>query len=352
MLHFAVESAIVYLDCEFNFIKVNQTYAAIENVDPEYFTGKNHFSLYANEENRAIFRRVVETGEPANYFAKPFVFHRHPEWGTTYWDWSLQPVRNHAGRIDGLIFCLVDVTKRQQAEKELQRVQEELGASQRLSDIGKLAAMVAHELRNPLAAIKIATYNIRHKEPGRHLATHLDNINSKVLESEAIITNLLFHARLKQPHCLAMEIRELLQECITTARARHADARVKENVDLAGLQGVIVLADPHQLRELFNNLLTNAYDAMAESDGCLEVSATATPQAVTIVIRDNGIGISAEELPRLFEAFYTTKAKGTGLGLPVCQQIVRNHRGTLQLDSQPQQGTTVSVLLPRGGPDA
>ncbi|MBP7604378.1 MAG: PAS domain S-box protein, partial [Spirochaetes bacterium] len=108
-----------YLDASFNFIWVNDVYAATCGYDPSFFTGKNHFDLYPHPENQAIFRRVVETGTPFYVEAKPFEYPDHPERGETYWDWSLFPITDSVGTVGGLVFTLADVTHRVRAEKKI-----------------------------------------------------------------------------------------------------------------------------------------------------------------------------------------------------------------------------------------
>jgi len=118
---------IAYLDADFNFIRVNRAYAeTAEGCDPRFFEGKNHFALYPNAENEAIFRKVVETGEPYTVYAKPFEYIGHPERGTTYWNWSLQPVRDENGHVGGLVFSLIDVTERERAYIALRQREEQL----------------------------------------------------------------------------------------------------------------------------------------------------------------------------------------------------------------------------------
>lgn len=116
----------VYLDPQFNFVWVNAAYAASGKHDPSFFPGKNHFDLYPHAENQAIFQRVVDTGEPFFVAAKPFEFPDQPERGVTYWDWSLIPNENSAGKIVGLVFTLAEVTERIEAEIEVQRLNEHL----------------------------------------------------------------------------------------------------------------------------------------------------------------------------------------------------------------------------------
>jgi PAS domain S-box-containing protein len=109
---------LVYLDRNFNFILVNEAYAQTCGYKPEEIIGKNHFALYPSEENEAIFKRVRDTGVPAEFHDKQFVFPDQPERGVTYWDWTLKPVKNEAGEVEGLVFSLVETTKRKKAEEE------------------------------------------------------------------------------------------------------------------------------------------------------------------------------------------------------------------------------------------
>lgn len=110
---------LVFLDREFNFIRVNEAYAIACKRDVSEFAGRNHFELFPNEENETIFRRVVETKIPYQAVAKPFSFPDHTEWGVTYWDWTLTPVLDREGEVDFLVFSLKDVTERKRAENEL-----------------------------------------------------------------------------------------------------------------------------------------------------------------------------------------------------------------------------------------
>ncbi|AKL95913.1 sensor histidine kinase ResE [Clostridium aceticum] len=112
---------IAYLDKDFNFIRVNKQYAAAGNHPPEFYIGKNHFALYPYTDNEMIFRRVVETGQPISFHAKPFEYQEFPKLGVTYWDWDLIPVKNSHGSVTGVILSLVDVTKRKKAEDKLRK---------------------------------------------------------------------------------------------------------------------------------------------------------------------------------------------------------------------------------------
>jgi PAS domain S-box-containing protein len=110
---------LAYMDTNFNFLRVNRAYAKADGRDPDFFIGKNHFDLFPNEENKAIFCQVVETGEPFQVSEKAFKYAEFPDRGITYWDWSLYPVKDPKGSVVGLVLSLVDVTERKQAEDKL-----------------------------------------------------------------------------------------------------------------------------------------------------------------------------------------------------------------------------------------
>jgi len=107
-----VEISVAYMDKDFNFIRVNRAYAEADERAPEFYIGKNHFVLFPNEENEQIFRKVIEKGEPYAVYAKPFEYAEHPDRGVTYWDWSLQPVREPDGSVGGVVLSMVNVTER------------------------------------------------------------------------------------------------------------------------------------------------------------------------------------------------------------------------------------------------
>jgi len=242
-----------------------------------------------------------------------------------------------------------DVTEQKAFEAGLLAAQAELARAKRLSDIGTLAATVAHELRNPLATIGIAAVNIKRKAKNPDLQRHLDNIDKKVFESNQIINNLLFYSRLKPPHYERVAILDLLEESVGGAE-ENSKGSLSIGRDLGGLAGVYIEADPIQVREVLNNLLNNAADALEGGPGKIEVSGARENGSVRITVRDSGKGIDKETLDRAFDPFFTTKAKGTGLGLAVCRNIVDFHGGTIELQSEPGRGTAASVTLPCARP--
>lgn len=232
--------------------------------------------------------------------------------------------------------------------KELLDTQAKLEHSKRLSDIGVLAATVAHELRNPLAGINLAIANIRRKtKEAALLERQLNTMEKKVVESDQIINNLLFYSRIKVSHLEDnISISDILEECIETSYSRSRKRVFLKKINFSSIKDIPIKADPLQIKELFDNILTNAYDAVSDGEGKIDVEVYPERESIKVCVKDNGIGISREHLKKVFDPFFTTKAKGTGLGLSVCQQIVSLHSGTINIESELNKGTSVTVTLP------
>lgn len=338
---------IVYMDTQFNIIRVNQAYAAFDGRDVAFYNGRNHFRLFPDEETQRGFERTVRTGEPFIAYERPFGNIEQPERRVRYWDWTLQPVKNPAGEVESLILILVDVTKRKLAEQELNAAQIMLHQAQRMSDIGTLAASVAHELRNPLGVIRTALYNIKRKQTTGDLSRHIANIEKKIAEGDQIINNLLTYSRIKSPQYEPVQIFTLLEECLTHMRQAVERETAEVEIRYPAFPSVEMEADPVQLREIFNNLLNNAYQALQNKDGVIQVeSKQEAADGLEIMIQDNGCGIDPEDLERVFDPFFTTKSKGTGLGLTICKELVHLHGGQISISSRKDAGTEVTVFFP------
>ncbi len=164
-------------------------------------------------------------------------------------------------------------------------------------------------------------------------------------EGAQIIDNLLFYSRIKSPSYQKVGVFEIINECIKETQKRFAKkVAVKKKLD--AIKHLVIQADPTQLKEVFNNILNNAYDAVPERQGSIEISAGRDDRTFVAHIKDNGVGIPKEHIPKLFEPFFTTKAKGTGLGLSVCSQIADLHGGKIEVESKVGTGTTMKVILP------
>ncbi len=226
----------------------------------------------------------------------------------------------------------------------------------RLSAMGELASTVAHEVRNPLNAIAMSAQRLRREfPPVASPATDGDRAELDqllgVVEGETrrindVVQRFLEYARppklAPREASLGHEIRELVEATRALAEARGVS--LASDVSRAGT----AVFDPGQLRQAVDNLLRNAIEA-TPAGGQVSITAASAGSGHSIEVRDNGSGIAADDLPRVFDLYFTTKPDGTGIGLAVAQQIVSAHGGTIEVDSAPGRGTRMTVQLPQAG---
>ncbi|WIG94469.1 ATP-binding protein [Myxococcus sp. SDU36] len=233
---------------------------------------------------------------------------------------------------------------------ELARTQAQLVHRERLAALGELAAVVAHEVRNPLGAIFNSVASIRRiVGPDSAAVPLLDIVGEESDRLNRIVADLLTFARPPAPHPYAVPLSPLVEDAVRGALAE-APGQVRVELDLAD-DVPSVTVDERMMRQAFLNLAINAVQAMPQG-GMLRASvrrATGTPE-VEVRFADSGPGIAPDVRARIFEPFFTTKAKGTGLGLAVVKRIIESHQGRVALESQPGQGTTFRLYLPLDTP--
>ncbi len=270
-------------------------------------------------------------------------------------------MRDAQGNALLMITIVRDSTERKQAEEqikhhttaleqavrekthEMERLTERLLRQEKLATIGQISGSIAHELRNPLGAIKQAVYYLKEvTDPAQDRQRHfLDLIQREADSANRVMTDLLEMSRTKELSCRWVELRDIVMDAIASCPLQD---KLQLTVDPAPCQ---VWVDSHQMRQVFINLLTNAAQASPHA-GQVTFNARMVQEEARceIQIRDQGGGIAPEDIERVFEPLYTTKAKGTGLGLSICKQIVELHGGQITLSSQLDQGTTVQIFLP------
>ncbi|HEC96717.1 MAG TPA: HAMP domain-containing histidine kinase [Nitrospirae bacterium] len=232
-------------------------------------------------------------------------------------------------------------------EELLRKKEEELMQSKKLASIGTLASGVAHELNNPLNNIHISA-QILAKEMGEDctgiIEETVDDILSQTFRVKKIVANLLDFARSKEPDFQEVNIVNIIQKRYTQAQ------KITGFKDIAFLlespPEVFLQADQVQLERVFVNLFTNAADAMA-GKGELHVKVFPEKDKVKIEVSDSGNGIPPEIKDKIFDPFFTTKDRGTGLGLSIVYNIIKNHGGSVSVESTVGAGTTFRIFLPR-----
>ncbi len=231
------------------------------------------------------------------------------------------------------------------ANRTLRESQQRLLHTERLSIIGKMAALLAHEIRTPLVAIGgFARKLLRTTEEGDPRRDDLKIIVEEVRRLELLIGEVLGYSKVSKLELESTDIGELLRSVLASMAETLEKASVKAVTQIDPAPPVMV--DRFQLRQALMNLIANSVDAMP-SGGTLSVTAAADGEYLEIGIADTGIGIAQEHWNKLFAPFFTTKASGTGLGLPIVSQVIECHKGSLRFESIPGQGTSFHIRLAR-----
>ena len=277
-------------------------------------------------------------------------------------------VRNQNGKPSLFIAELEDITERKKAEEhqkvlerkldnyskhlkymvdlrtaQLKDANERLVKSERLAAIGELASMVGHDLRNPLAGIKNATYFLKKK------GTAISEVQAKEIfetiekaldHSDKIINDLLDYAKEMHLELTKYAAHTLVDKAIGMIQ-------VPDRIQIVNrvLEETLIWVDTDKIMRVFENLIKNAIDAMPEK-GTVEISSCQTRDYVAISFADTGSGISEEVLSKIFTPLFTTKAQGMGFGLAICKRIIEAHGGTITVKTELNKGTTFTVTLP------
>jgi PAS domain S-box-containing protein len=236
------------------------------------------------------------------------------------------------------------------AYEDLRKTQEQLLQSEKMSAVGQLIAGVAHELNNPLTAILGYAQLLESEGLNDRAADFVRKLFKQAQRTHRVVQNLLSFARQRKPQKSDVDIRKIIDE---TLALRDYDLKVN-NIVLERdtmVDAPSVTADPHQLEQVFLNIINNAVDAILEGGkgGKLKVRIHSADGQVRVEFLDSGVGI--KDPNRIFDPFYTTKSvgKGTGLGLSICYGIIKEHGGDITAHNRPEGGAVVEVRLPASG---
>ncbi|MGQ9777244.1 MAG: ATP-binding protein [Thermodesulfobacteriota bacterium] len=255
---------------------------------------------------------------------------------------TLSPLRDAEGKIIGVTRICKDITQMKKAE-------ERLLLTERLTSLGELTAGVAHELRNPLAGIKINTQILlRRKDLSEMERKLLKSTEEGIEKIQKIVEDMLHYAKPKLAEFIEAEINRVVEESLEIFQTKLK----KANISLEFLKGdglPKVWIDVHQIQQALVNLMLNAIQAM-EKGGRLRIRTYQDGERVAVEVKDTGIGIPSFHLKRIFDPFFTTKSEGTGLGLSITHKILEAHGGTIDVQSIEGQGSTFTLFIPvRGG---
>jgi two-component system, NtrC family, sensor histidine kinase PilS len=252
---------------------------------------------------------------------------------------SISPLSSESGETTGMVITFQDLTHIRALE-ETSRRQDQLAA------IGRMAASIAHEIRNPLAAMRGSIQMLRHEMQGESTQAELMEIILRESDRlNRIITDFLNYARPRSASHAKVDIGELLHQTFTLLRYS-PEINEHQSVEDEVIDGPLMAdADAEQLQQVFWNLARNALQSMPEGGTLRAEVAINARNRISITFRDTGRGMSPAQVEHLFEPFSSTTG-GTGLGLSIVYQIIREHGGTINIRSREGQGTTISIELP------
>jgi PAS domain S-box-containing protein len=355
------------LDGAGRIVRVNRTELNMLGYEAEDMLGRHVWDFLDEEEKDASRRKVRAklegTAQEGRAFERTYLRKDGTRIPVLIEDRRLG---NDSGQPPGIRSTLQDITERKRAEEsarnahqelleqqthekehaqaELAKIKDELVRKTRLAAIGQVSASIAHDVRNPLGAIRNAAYYLKRRNPNQEseVTEYLDIIDDEVNAADRIITNLLQLARAQKPVKLELDLGALIETVRETCRS---PASVQWQIRLHP-DPFLATADENQLRQVLINICNNAVEAM-KGKGEIIIEATQGKEEDEIIIRDTGPGVSEKVRGTLFEPLVTTKPGGTGLGLTISAQIMGIHGGQIECIEDNQAGTGIRIRLPR-----
>ena len=298
---------------------------------PDLAQSLNRENLSGGKRKATVLAREVELRYPEHRFVRLYMV----------------PIDAQVGHDDsgGYVIVLSDVTEDKVS-------MEELIESERTSSIVRLAAGVAHELGNPLNSLTIHLQLIERKlkklgleEEGQRLSESLQVCQGEVSRLDGIITHFLEAVRPQKPELNELDLILMVEEVLRVQEAELKDRKLEVNVAVDG-ELPHVLGDRGQIKQVFFNLIKNAMEAM-QAGGQLRILARSDDEFIYMQFVDTGSGISEEDISRVFQAYYTTKKEGHGLGMMIVQRIIREHGGQISIESRQATGTVITLQFPQ-----
>lgn len=323
---------IVIIDRDARIVRANAAFARRSGKNPEELVG-----MECREDKGGIAKYLAGILQEVLECRKSVFKELYIKDSDQYLEVAGVPVLEDSGRIAGVVHISRDVSERKELEKR-----------QRLAQLGKLVADMAHEVNNPLMIISgNAQLSLMQDVAADELRHNLEIIIDESRRAKDIIQRLLKFSRPAKGEFTATDINKNIESIVSLIEHPFGLSNVAIVRDYGqGLPPVMI--DEKQMQEVFINLLNNARDAMT-SGGSVRISTAREGPWVRVSFADTGSGMDEETRRRIMEPFFTTKEKGTGLGLSVCFGIMKTHGGEMRFESKPGQGTTVTLLLPGSG---
>ena len=261
---------------------------------------------------------------------------KHTKGAHADWLISAIPITDETEELSGALAIYQNIT-------EYEKIRSEMAKLDRLNLIAEMAAGVAHEIRNPLTVIKGYLQYLQKKIPDS-IKEQFQTILTEVACIEAIISNFLSLAKNTLSRKEISNLNEIIMDILPLIQAEANRCNILVKLNLAD-QLLDQLLDEKEIKQVILNLCRNAFEAMSQQ-GILCLQTKLIDTMVVFVVSDTGCGIPQDKLDKIFNPFYTTKENGTGLGISICENIVKKHDGEIDVDSQENEGTKVTIRLP------
>ncbi|RSD29582.1 ATP-binding protein [Mesobacillus subterraneus] len=299
---------------------------------PEYIIGKSLFEFLPADQamRKESFYEKAWNGEHVNY---------EGSFAEIQYLAILSPIRLNGETVE-VIGTTIDITKEKTREKQVQQME-------KLSVVGELAAGIAHEIRNPLTSLKGFAKIVKESVTEPALVPYLDIMLDEMDRINEIVNEFMFIAKPNENvNFQYTNYTKLLRDCIHFMEPQALLKGIE--IQFSSDAEIILNCDRNQMKQVLINLLQNAIEATEYRGHCIGVRLDeVSNETVMVTIADKGCGISEARFERLFEPFYSTKEKGTGLGLITCKRIIDLHQGHIDVKSKLGEGTTIRILLPR-----
>ncbi len=334
---------ILVVDLEERYTFVSSRSRDLLGYRPEDMLGKKISDLEDHSPDLASLYRTIVSGHQAFGASEYGARHRDGSWRTMRAAGS--QLSEAEGKINGVIISVRDITIERKLEQQVVQ-------SERLAAMGAMIGGVAHELNNPLTSILGVSELLQDNETNETSRKQLAMLQQQARRAAEIVQNLTYFSRPPAPGKSKINLTEVVERTLNL----HAYSLRKNNITVDFLKEAGVpyaLGDPHQLMQVFLNLIVNAEQAIREArdKGTLRIRLGKGDGTVWVSFHDDGPGIPKESLPSIFDPFYTTKrpGRGTGLGLSICKSVMKEHHGSVEAANSPDGGAVFTVTLPVAG---
>lgn len=334
---------ILVVDLEERYTFVSSRARDLLGFEAQDMLGKKISELDNHSPELAALYHDVVSGKEVFASAEYGARHRDGSWRTMRA--SASQLVEGESKISGVIISVRDITVERKLEQQVVQ-------SERLAAMGAMIGGVAHELNNPLTSIMGVSELLQDTETNETSRKQLAMLQQQARRAAEIVQNLTYFSRPPAPGKSKINLVEVVERTLNL----HAYSLRKNNITVdflkeAGLP--YALGDPHQLMQIFLNLILNAEQAIRDvrDKGTLRIRLGKTDNSVWVSFRDDGPGIPKENLPSIFDPFYTTKrpGRGTGLGLSICKSVMKEHNGSVEAANSPEGGAVFTVMLPVSG---